>query len=182
MLSIGCVQSWGEALRRERRTKRSTGRRSTARGFGPSACAPLTRLILLSLLAAHASAEPSGRIRICDELLVTLSSDRVIQHHATVAPSGLVEVPGIGAIAVAGVTPQALATSIEAQLRDGEQSTLASVSIVRSDDPSCALVDLPPAHLPEKQPVPSGEAVGVEAKPEIELLLPDEFVAQDPPE
>jgi len=139
-------------------------------------------VILLSLLAVHASAEPSGRIRICDELLVTLSSDRVIQHHATVSPSGLIEVPGIGVMAVAGVTPHALATSIEEQLHDGEESTLASVTIVRSDDPSCTLVELPPARLPEKQPVPRAEVADVETNPEIDLLLPDEFVARDPPQ
>jgi len=161
-----------------KRAERCIGRRPGARALRTlrtRGCGLLARAALLILVTANALAEPGDTIRLCDELLITISSEQMIQHHATVAENGLVEIPGIGSIAAIGVTPRGLATSIEHLLRDGERVPLASVSIVRAGDPSCAIAHLPPARPPEKQPVPEAEVDDTNMKPEIELWLPEEI-------
>jgi hypothetical protein len=133
-------------------------------------------------VTANALAEPSQTIRLCDELLITIASEQMLQHHATVAEDGLVEIPGIGSIAAVGVTPRALASSIEHLLRNAERVPLASVSIVRAGGPSCAIAHLPPARPPEKQPVPEAEVGDTNTKPEIEIWLPEEIDSEPPSE
>jgi hypothetical protein len=161
-----------------RRAEQCVGRRRRARALWATDLALLASVPLCVLAAAHARAEASERIHLCDELLITVSAEQMVQHQVTVDESGLIEVPEIGSIAVLGASPQALADAIERRARDDGRKPLATVSIVRSGDLSCALVDLTPARRPERQPAPEAEAVGANAKPEIEFRPPGELEAE----
>lgn len=161
-----------------RGAERCVGRRRGARAPRATDLARFASALLCLLAVAHARAEASEKIRLCDELLITVSAEQMAQHHVTVGESGLIEVPGIGSVAALGATPRALADAIERRARDDAGAPLATVSILRTGDPSCALVHLPPPRRPEKQPVPEAEIVGVDTKPEIEAWPRDEFGAE----
>jgi len=127
----------------------------------------LAWLALGSLCAEHAGAETARRVRLCDEILVTLSGDEVVQSTATVSPEGLVEIDGIGSIAAAGQSPEGLARSIEIVSRERARTLVASVSIVRSNSPGCSVVTLPPQPRPEREPIPDPE-LEIETAPQLE--------------
>jgi hypothetical protein len=126
------------------------------------------------LLAAGALADPAEKIHFCDELLITISAESIVHHQATVAPSGLVEIPEIGAHPAAGLGKRELASSIADLLREREREASVSVAIVRGDAPDCSVIDLPPVPPPEAAPIPRAE-ISAGAVPEIEFDLPDEF-------
>lgn len=126
------------------------------------------------LLPAGALAEPAEKIHFCDELLVTLAASSTVQHIVTVAPSGLVEIPEIGAHPAAGLAKRELASSLSDLLRAEGRETSVSVTIVRRDVPDCSVIELPPTSRPEAEPLPSAE-FGTEVVPELEFDLPDAF-------
>jgi protein involved in polysaccharide export with SLBB domain len=126
------------------------------------------------LLAAGVFAEPAEKIHFCDELLITIAASATVHHQVTVAQSGLVEIPEVGAHPAAGLGKRELATSIAGLLREQEHEALVSVAIVRRDVPGCSVIELPPTPLPEAAPIPSTE-LSTETVLEIELDLPDEF-------
>ncbi len=124
------------------------------------------------LLAAGAFAEPAEKIRFCDELLITIAASATVHHSVTVAPSGLIEIPEIGAHPAVGLAKRELARSIADLLRAQEPEASASVAIVRRDAPGCSIIELPPPSLPQAAPIPDIE-LSAETELEIELDLPD---------
>jgi hypothetical protein len=126
------------------------------------------------LLAAGVFAEPAEKIHFCDELLITIAASATVHHQVTVAPSGLIEIPEVGAPPAAGLGKRELATSIAGLLSEQEREASVSVAIVRGDVPGCSIIELPPTPLPEAAPIPSTE-LSTETVLEIELDLPDEF-------
>lgn len=126
------------------------------------------------LLAAGVFAEPAEKIHFCDELLITIAAGATVHHQVTVAPSGLIEIPEVGAHPAAGLAKRELATSIAGLLREQEREASVSVAIVRGDVPGCSVIELPPTPFPEAAPIPSTE-LSTETVLEIELDLPDEF-------
>jgi protein involved in polysaccharide export with SLBB domain len=126
------------------------------------------------LSAVGALAEPAEKINFCDELLITIASGAVVQHQVVVAPSGLIEIPEVGAHPAAGLAKRELATSIAGLLSEREPDAKVSVAIVRGDAPECSIIELPPTPLPEPAPVPSTE-LNTQTELEIELDLPDTF-------
>ncbi len=126
------------------------------------------------LPAAGAFAEPAEKIHFCDELLITIAASATVHHQVTVAPSGLIEIPEIGAHPAAGLAKRELATSIADLLREREPEASVSVAIVRGDVPGCSVIELPPPALPQAAPIPETE-LSAETELEIELDLPDTF-------
>ena len=126
------------------------------------------------LLAASVFAEPAEKIHFCDELLITIATSATVHHQVTVAPSGLIEIPEVGAHPAAGLAKRELASSIAGLLREQEREASVSVAIVRGDVPGCSVIELPPTPPPEAAPMPSSE-LDTETALEIELDLPDEF-------
>jgi hypothetical protein len=126
------------------------------------------------LLAAGVFAEPAEKIHFCDELLITIAAGTTVHHQVTVAPSGLIEIPEVGAHPAAGLAKPELAASIAGLLREQEREASVSVAIVRGDVPDCSVIELPLTPLPEAVPIPRTE-FSTETVLEIELDLPDEF-------
>jgi hypothetical protein len=126
------------------------------------------------LPAVGALAEPAEKIHFCDELLITIAADAVVHHQVVVAPSGLIEIPEIGAYPAAGLAKRELATSIAGLLSEREPNAKVSVAIVRGDVPGCSVIELPPTPLPEAAPVPRTE-LNTQTELEIEIDLPDTF-------
>lgn len=138
-------------------------------------------LALAWLCAWQAGAEPLRRVRFCDEILVTLSGEQLVQYTTTVSPEGLIEIAGNGLIAAAGQTPDALARSIEIVSREHARTLVASVSIVRANSPGCSVVTLPAQPRPEREPIPDWE-LEIDTAPQLELQIwrPDAVVSDAP--
>lgn len=126
------------------------------------------------LLTADALAEPAEKIRFCDELLVTIAGSAIVHHQVTVAASGLIEIPEVGAHPAAGLGKRELATSIATQLGGSGPEPKVSVAIVRRDVPGCSFIELPATPLPEPAPIPTTE-LNTQTELEIQLDLPDTF-------
>jgi hypothetical protein len=144
--------------------------RSAARGSRKRTGRVGVWLALGWLCAWPAAADSPRRVRLCDELLVTLSGEQLVQYTTTVSPEGLMEIEGSGPIAAAGQTPEALAHSIEIVSQQHARKLLASVSIVRGDSPGCSVVTLPPQQRPEREPIPDLE-LEIDTAPHLEMEL-----------
>jgi hypothetical protein len=124
--------------------------------------------------AVGVPAEPAEKIHFCDELLITIGASAIAHHQVTVAPSGLIEIPEIGAHPAAGLAKRELATSIAALLSQPGPRPTVSVAIVRRDAPDCSFIELPPTPLPEAAPIPDTE-LSTQTELEIPIDLPDTF-------
>ena len=149
-------------------------------GFVPKALSrgALALLSGLCLCALDARADPARRIRFCDELLISVSAEQILQQEATVAPNGLIEIAGGELLPAAGLTPEALARSIETAHRERNQEVLASVSIVRRNSPDCSVVTLPLASLPAREAMPQLKPE-FDTKRALDLWMPDDINTQD---